>query len=111
MPLAHALLELREHFLEPVGGRTHVFRQALALLVCHGADGGRDLAQGCVNVVHIVHEADEFSSCWHKKAPALTAYSAVLLLATAAAVSELSILKACRKLVKRAVRTKDQPAT
>src|SRR5271169_3645160 len=60
------LLEMLNHALIARFGLADVFAQAGALLLGHRRDAGADAAQSGGNVVNVIHEADQFSSCGHE---------------------------------------------
>src|SRR5271170_4271142 len=60
------LLEVLNHALITRFGLADIFTKAGALLFGHRRNAGADAAQGGGDVVDVVHEADEFSSCGHE---------------------------------------------
>jgi hypothetical protein len=46
-------------------GMEQVLRNAKALLIGKGGDGGQYPAQGNGNIINVVHQADGFSGQWH----------------------------------------------
>src|SRR5215469_1309680 len=56
-----------QNFVEPVRRRPHVLRKPLAFFFAHRRNRETDAAQRGVDVIDVVHEANEFPGCWHMK--------------------------------------------
>src|SRR5271163_4385106 len=59
-------LETLNHALIARFGLADIFAQASTLFLGHSRDAGADAAESSGDVVDVIHEADNFSSCGHE---------------------------------------------